>query len=641
MSNSVLSNTALENKSLTPAQTKSKITFSQDKITLSGQTSGTRCLVSNVAEPVASTDCATKSYVDTKILDQNVGLSWKNPVEALQTSALPANTFSSGTIEAFSNGALSAGVFDNVTLQVGDRVIVNEQSTASQNGIYEVASLGAGDAKFSFNRTADGDTASELQSATMAVKQGDTYGSSTWTESKVVETLDTDDVKFVQLSTGINETATTDGLQKVGKFISIKTDNTRGIGIVDDKVAVIDSGISTTQLADDCITQAKISDGSILSNHILAGSCIEATLGAGAVTNTKLGALAVTADKLASNAVESAKIKPANVLSSHIGDDQLLSNHYLAGSVDADAIGIGEVNSTHIAQGQLLQTHYSANSVNESALAPSAVTNSIIANNAVTTGKIAGGNVTTAKLDQTLGTEAVTTECIRDGQITLPKMAVDSVDTSQVKDNAVIGAKLADNCIGDRHIGVINNLSINGEVSAASFNAGGVGGTTSMSLARVKFYNVDFQANGAYDWTSSWTKLPHNDSVVSFSFEDAILMSSTLTRLIVSCDQISNQAELITAVRYYNADGSMANDVVVSTYQVVNTVAGNSDQEISYPSLQGNGDDKIAEISTWVRKGVAGGVLQCPANSDFFMSCMVVSENSSRIQKYYNNNTFS
>lgn len=641
MSNSVLSNTALENKQLTPAQTRSKLTFAQNKITVSGLTSGTKCEIANVAEPTNSTSVATKNYVDESILSQNVGLSWKNPSDAVQTSAFPSTTYSSGTIEGFSNGALPSASIDGLTPEVGLRIVVNEMTTASQNGIYEIATVGDGTTKFALNRTVDADTASELQSATTAIKSGTVYGGSTYVESLVISTLDTDPVKFIQLSTGINETSVSDGLEKIGKYISIKVDNTRGIGITDDKVAIIDAGVTDTQLADDAVTAQKIADGAVLEGHIFAGSVTENAIGAGAVTNTRLGALSVTEDKLGLQAVESQNIKNQNILSAHIGADQLLSSHYQAGSVDQDAIGANEVKSSHIAGSQILQGHYSANSVNETALAPASVTETILAPNAVISNRIKAQNVTTDKLDQTVGTEAVTTDTIRDAQITLAKMATNSVDTSQIKNNAVDNTKLADNCILDRHISTLNNLTVNGEVSAASFNAGGVGGTTSMSLARIKFYNVDFGSNGAFAWTTTFQKLPHNDSVVSFSYEDAIIMSSTAVRMIIASDAVSNYAEVVVGARFWAAEGTMENDITVSAYQVANSVAGNSEQELTLPALVGNGDDRIAEISVWVRKSNAQGVLTCPANSDFFVNCLVVSENSSTIQKTYNNGTFS
>lgn len=76
----------------------------------------------NLANPTANQDAATKSYVDGLIAE---GVKPVDPVKAATT----ANITLSGT-----------QTIDGVSCLVGDRVLVKNQSTASQNGIYTVAS---------------------------------------------------------------------------------------------------------------------------------------------------------------------------------------------------------------------------------------------------------------------------------------------------------------------------------------------------------------------------------------------------------------------------------------------------------------------------------------------------------------------
>ena len=75
----------------------------------------------NLAEPTADSDAATKYYVDAA----RSGLDVKGSVRAATT----ANITLSNT-----------QTVDGVALSVGDRVLVKDQSTGSQNGIYVVAS---------------------------------------------------------------------------------------------------------------------------------------------------------------------------------------------------------------------------------------------------------------------------------------------------------------------------------------------------------------------------------------------------------------------------------------------------------------------------------------------------------------------
>jgi len=77
--------------------------------------------ITSLADPTLDTDAANKRYVDAA----RSGLDVKQSVRVATT----ANITLSGT-----------QTVDGVTLVVGDRILVKDQSTASQNGIYVVAS---------------------------------------------------------------------------------------------------------------------------------------------------------------------------------------------------------------------------------------------------------------------------------------------------------------------------------------------------------------------------------------------------------------------------------------------------------------------------------------------------------------------
>lgn len=82
----------------------------------------------NVATPTASGDAATKGYVDSLVN----GLDWKASVRAATTVA--------GTLaSSFENG----DAIDGVTLATGDRILIKDQASGSENGIYIVQASGA------------------------------------------------------------------------------------------------------------------------------------------------------------------------------------------------------------------------------------------------------------------------------------------------------------------------------------------------------------------------------------------------------------------------------------------------------------------------------------------------------------------
>jgi len=88
---------------------------------------------------------------------------WKAPVRVATTAA--------GTLaSSFENG----DTVDGVTLATGDRILIKDQSSASENGIYTVNASGAP------TRATDADSASELESATVAVNAGTVNAHTVW-----------------------------------------------------------------------------------------------------------------------------------------------------------------------------------------------------------------------------------------------------------------------------------------------------------------------------------------------------------------------------------------------------------------------------------------------------------------------------
>lgn len=98
------------------------------------------------------------------LLQVNSSSSW-GPVRVATAAALPANTYSSETqtLTANANGALNNTGIDGVTtLAVGDRVLVQNEGTGSNDGIYAITALGATGSKWSMTRVADADASTDF-----------------------------------------------------------------------------------------------------------------------------------------------------------------------------------------------------------------------------------------------------------------------------------------------------------------------------------------------------------------------------------------------------------------------------------------------------------------------------------------------
>jgi phage-related tail fiber protein len=102
--------------------------------------------IRNLPAPTNAGDAATKAYVDSLI----EGLSWKDDVRVATTANISLST--------------PPSVIDGVTLAVGDRILVKDQTAQAENGIYVYN--GTGNA---LTRAPDANTGDELNAAVVTV----------------------------------------------------------------------------------------------------------------------------------------------------------------------------------------------------------------------------------------------------------------------------------------------------------------------------------------------------------------------------------------------------------------------------------------------------------------------------------------
>jgi hypothetical protein len=110
------------------------------------------------ADPTSALHAASKQYVDTLIAS---GIHYHQPVRVESPINLNA-TYDNGTAGVGATltnaGTQAALVIDGVTVAVDDRVLVYEQTTATQNGIYVVTDTGSGATNWVLTRAGDADT---------------------------------------------------------------------------------------------------------------------------------------------------------------------------------------------------------------------------------------------------------------------------------------------------------------------------------------------------------------------------------------------------------------------------------------------------------------------------------------------------
>jgi len=198
--------------------------------------------------PVNANDAASKTYVDSLV----AGLS---PKDAVRVSTTVAGTLAT----SFAAGS----VIDGITLVAGDRILIKNQATASENGIYDVTA-GAP------TRSLDADTPTDLGAAFVFVMEGTTGAGAGWVTSFTdTQVIGTNAVNWSQFSAAGAYTAS-NGVQLSGSDIQLNITGLSGATAVvaaDEAVVYDVSGAATIKRTWSNI----ITDLGITTNAALVG----------------------------------------------------------------------------------------------------------------------------------------------------------------------------------------------------------------------------------------------------------------------------------------------------------------------------------------------------------------------------------
>jgi hypothetical protein len=179
--------------------------------------------LTSLSNPTNPQDAATKYYVDSAMQ----GLQIKQTATVATTGALATNTYNNGTAgvgATITYSATGAVTIDGHVLALNDYVLVKNEATAANNGLYLVTTAGATGVALVLTRATDMDATAEFSGAFIPVGNvGTANANSLWLcNPSGTVTVGTTAIPFTQLNGATDLTAGT-GINITGNTISIST----------------------------------------------------------------------------------------------------------------------------------------------------------------------------------------------------------------------------------------------------------------------------------------------------------------------------------------------------------------------------------------------------------------------------------
>lgn len=233
--------------------------------------------ITSVAEPTQATDAATKNYVDAV----KSGLDPKDSVRVATTTALTV-TYSNGTsglgATLTNAGTQAALTIDSIVLAVNDRILVKDQATGAQNGIYIVTNVGSASTNWVLTRSTDADNnpANELTAGAFTfVEEGTNNADNGYVcTTNGAITIGTTSIDWVQFS-GAGSVIAGAGLTKTGNTVD-------AVGTAN-RITVSADAID---IASTYVGQASITTLGTIGTGTWQGSVIAGQYGGTGVANT-------------------------------------------------------------------------------------------------------------------------------------------------------------------------------------------------------------------------------------------------------------------------------------------------------------------------------------------------------------------
>lgn len=255
------------------------VTFAKVNSSAISSDLGSSATASELARADAAKAYADARYTAATVYADNVanGLDVKDSIKLASTANV-----------TLANGVENGDTLDGVALVTGDRILLKDQTTATENGIYVVAASGAP------SRAADADQGDLTGGAFFFVEQGSTNADNGFVcTNNGTPTLGSDNIVFAQFS-GAGSVSAGSGLTKTGNQIDLNVDDST-VEVNNDILRLKDAGITSAKLANVCVTPGKIST-TVAGDGIAGGNGVALSVSLNQLTGAVLD---VAADSIA------------------------------------------------------------------------------------------------------------------------------------------------------------------------------------------------------------------------------------------------------------------------------------------------------------------------------------------------------
>ena len=159
--------------------------------------------INNLTEPTLPSDAATKNYAD----EISAGITVKPSCYAASVANYTAvyNNAAAGVGATLTNsGALAAFMADGILVPMDERVLIKDQSSSVQNGIYTVTTPGSGAVAWVITRATDYNVPADIMPGNLfVINNGNSEASSSWIQTDTVTTIGTDPIQFSKFTAAL------------------------------------------------------------------------------------------------------------------------------------------------------------------------------------------------------------------------------------------------------------------------------------------------------------------------------------------------------------------------------------------------------------------------------------------------------